>query len=423
MPNAVFPKPGSSRKQITSDYSTLQHQITVMGTRLEKLERSQVAATQSLAELPDLYDRVEDMSFKIEELESALLKATSGTILTDKDQQVVIQARDNNINACPIMYSIMAISNEDTSVLPDPVQKPNNGGPQWWVATGIPDELALRPDFTISWSKNKAWHKKLLDKVRSDGHNLYPSCTQAVIDGLSDKDMYQRVSRTTFKHLKEKYQLQGKSDHEKTIDKQFKRREGRKKTKSTKRTAVRNQYPNLAHHRYDFIFHPAFQSTDCSTKFTSASDGGAADSDADGAITIRRLKSWHPAHRDTEYANLVDDIDAREKAHAKANKPKAKGKKSGGNQYIMVRARTKLRPTRTIPRLEDGPKMLASFINEAWLAELPQESWTVLAEFVAGSDDDGYESEWEVLPRWEPLSRKGKNRDVGARPVMAGEND
>lgn len=72
-----------------------------MSTHLEKLERSQVAATQSLAELPDLYDRVEDMSFKIEELESALLKATSGTTLMDKDQQVVIQARDTNTNVCP----------------------------------------------------------------------------------------------------------------------------------------------------------------------------------------------------------------------------------------------------------------------------------------------------------------------------------
>lgn len=97
-----------------------------------------------------------------------------------------------------VMYSIMTISNEDTSVLPDPVQKPNNGGPQWWVATGIPDELALRPDLTISWTKNKAWHKKFLDKVRSDGQNLYLSCTQAVIDGLGDKNMYQRASRTTF---------------------------------------------------------------------------------------------------------------------------------------------------------------------------------------------------------------------------------
>ncbi|KAJ6605287.1 hypothetical protein DFH09DRAFT_1422275 [Mycena vulgaris] len=262
-----------------------------MSTHLEKLERSQVAATQSLAELPDLYDRVEDMSFKIEELESALLKATSGTTLMDKDQQVVIQARDTNTNSMlhAVMYSIMTISNEDTSVLPDPVQKPNNGGPQWWVATGIPDELALRPDLTISWTKNKAWHKKFLDKVRSDGHNLYLSCTQAVIDGLA-------CQSNDIQYLKEKYQLQGKSDHEKTIDKQFKRREGRKMTKSTKRTAVRSQYPNLAHQRYDFIFHPAFQSTDCSTKFTSASDGDATESDADGATTIESLRSSHRRH-------------------------------------------------------------------------------------------------------------------------------
>lgn len=143
-------------------------------------------------------------------------------------------------------------------------------------------------------------------------------CSKEVIAGLDDKDILQRGSRTTFKHLKEKFQTQSKSEREKNLDKQFKRRDGRKKTvccwifharcsteifkfasqKSVVRTAVRDQYPNLQHARYDFIFHPAWQSTDCSTDITSASDGDSLD-DGEGP-KFKKLKSWPPDYRDAD---------------------------------------------------------------------------------------------------------------------------
>lgn len=128
-----------------------------------------------------------------------------------------------------VFYSLMAIGNHDTSLLPEPTFK-SNGDSVFWVTTEIPDEKALRPNWAVSWTKNKAWHPKFILKVRSAGHSLYPSCSEAVIAGLSEKDILQRGGRTTYKHLKEKYQIQKKSDREKDMDKQLKRQDGRKKT-------------------------------------------------------------------------------------------------------------------------------------------------------------------------------------------------
>ncbi|KAJ7702082.1 hypothetical protein B0H14DRAFT_2648158 [Mycena olivaceomarginata] len=137
--------------------------------------------------------------------------------------------------------------------------------------------------------QSRASHPDLVRKVRADGNTLYPSCSKEVIAGLTDQDILQRANRTTFKHSKEKFQAQGRSDREKKID-LLKRREGRKTTKAVGRSAVRDQYPTLKDKKYDFIFHPVFQSTDCSTNVTSNSDG--TDSlDNDSGPKIRTLKS------------------------------------------------------------------------------------------------------------------------------------
>lgn len=107
IPSAVFPKPSTNpRRHQTSENSALKNQLDLMTARLNKIERVSLAATTALEELPDLYNRIEDMDLRIAELESALLKATSGTILTDKDQQVVLHARDNNINVRSIPFMI-----------------------------------------------------------------------------------------------------------------------------------------------------------------------------------------------------------------------------------------------------------------------------------------------------------------------------
>ncbi|KAJ7453728.1 hypothetical protein FB451DRAFT_1408613 [Mycena latifolia] len=384
----------------------MKNQMDSIAARLDKLELAAAVTTKSLTELPVLYDSVEDLYMKIEELESALLAATSGQILTDKDQQVVLQARDNNINSMlrAVMYSLMGLTSADSSLLPDPVDKPNHGGRQFWVPSGIPDELVLRPDFTNSWTKNN-WHKAFVDKVRQDGHTLYPSCSKEVISGLSEKDILQRGSRTTFKHLKEKYSAQGKSAKEKELERKFKRRDVRKKTKSILRSAVREEYPELKAPQYDFVFDPAWQSTDCSTDLTSDSDGGDS-LDDDDSPKIKKLKSWPPDYREDAFLELVDDIHIRSTRRVAAQKKKPR--KTTGNQYVMVRAKKKTRPALSIPRLDGGPKMLSCFIKEAWADELSEGSRAMMAPFVYGSDDDGYKSEWEEFPHWEKVEKVTK---------------
>ncbi|KAJ7728160.1 hypothetical protein DFH07DRAFT_954537 [Mycena maculata] len=405
IPSTVFPKT-TSRKTAVSENSALRNQVDSLSTRVNKLEHMLLNTTKTLAELPDLYDRFEDMSIQVTELQSALLAATSGKILSDKDQQTVIHARDNNINSMlrAVLYSMMAISHQDTSVLPDPVFK-SNGDPDFWVSTDIPDERVLRPQFTLSWTKNKPWHSDFVKKVRKDGHALYPSCSAEVIAGLEEKDILFRGNRTTFKHLKEKYQNQGRSDAEKVREKKFKRRDGRRTKKSKDRTAVRHHYPGLAGPEYDFVFHPAWQSTDCSTDQTS--DSEPDDLEDDDTTKVRKLKSWPPSHRDNKYLDLVDDIDLRAKAHANTQADK---KKKSTKQYIMVRAKSKLRPAMSIPRLDEGPKMLSCFINEAWLDQLKPDARSGLDKFVYGSEDEGYVPEWEEFPQWEKFDKKGKKK-------------
>ncbi|KAJ6487496.1 hypothetical protein C8R47DRAFT_1216268 [Mycena vitilis] len=462
-----FPNPSRSRKALVSGNSSMQNSIDHLVARVDKLERAGQKAGQVFAELPQLYDRVEDLTLKVEELESALLAATSNQILSDKDQQIVVRTRDNNINVHffpqffdlpdrlttseqsmlrAVMYSLMGISDQDTSVLPDPVFKESDPSKSdFWVPTGIPDELALRPNFAVSWTKNKPWHQKFVAKVRGDGNTLYPSCSKEVIAGLTDKDVLQRGSRTTFKHLKEKYLTQGKTSVERKIDLQMKRRDGRRKMKAAARSDVRDQYPELQDARYNFVFHPACQSTDCSTDVTSDSNG--SDSlDEDSGPKIKKLKSWPPDHRDTggkdrriqchtnccvddlaadptaskfgcvelcprcdsEYVKLVDDIDARAKAFAAQTK---KSKKKSTPGYVVVRAQTKKRQTDSIPRNEDAPKLISSFIDEDWLKAQPFSRRRVMQQFVFGSDDEGYASDWEVFPTWERFDKKGKGKE------------
>ncbi|KAJ7629629.1 hypothetical protein DFH06DRAFT_1338048 [Mycena polygramma] len=405
-----FPNPSRSRKALVSGNSSMQNSIDHLVAHVDKLERAGQKAGQVFAELPQLYDRVEDLTLKVEELESALLAATSNQILSDKDQQIVVRTRDNNINSMlrAVMYSLMGISDQDTSVLPDPVFKESDPSKSdFWVPTGIPDELALRPNFTVSWTKNKPWHTKFVAKVRGDGNTLYPSCSKEVIAGLTDKDVLQRGSRTTFKHLKEKYLAQGKSSVERNINLQMKRQDGRKKTKAAARSAVRDQYPELQDARYDFVFHPACQSTDCSTDLTSDSNGNDS-LDEDSGPKIKKLKSWPPDHRDSEYVKLVDDIDARAKAFAAQTK---KTKKKSTPGYVVVRAQTKRRQTDSIPRNEDGPKLISSFIDEDWLKAQPFSRRRVMEKFVFGSDDEGYASDLEVFPTWEKFDKKGKGKE------------
>ncbi|KAJ7830465.1 hypothetical protein B0H13DRAFT_2433606 [Mycena leptocephala] len=155
-----------------------------------------------------MYDRIEDMNLKIENLESALLASTSGQILSDKDQQVVIQARNNNINSMlrAVMYSLMAISNQDTSVLPDPIFKNSGGASVFWVPTGIPDEEALRSNFNVSWTKNKPWHSQFLPKSTGQG---YFDRDQNYLDLIDDIDVRSKsfaTSEKTSKKTSKKYE-------------------------------------------------------------------------------------------------------------------------------------------------------------------------------------------------------------------------
>ncbi|KAJ7025681.1 hypothetical protein C8F04DRAFT_1268974 [Mycena alexandri] len=301
-----------------------------------------------------------------------------------------------------VMYSLMAISNEDTSILPDPVFD-TKGKSVYWVPTSIPDERALRPNFDVAWSKNNSWHAKFISKVRSNGSSLYPSCKQDVIDGLTDKDILQRGSRTTYKHLKEKFAKQGQSTETKEMDKRLKRWSTRKTKKAKERKAVRSQYPTLQDPRFDFIFDPVNQSTDYSSDITSNSDGGSLDDSGDEARKIRKLKSWPPEHRDENYNRLLDDITARVQAATKPSKTK-----KNSTHYIMVRAKTKTKPAKSIPCPVAGPKSLACFIDEAWLEAQPKEFQKHMEEFVFGPEDEGYESSWEDFPEWEKFDRKGK---------------
>ena len=107
-----------------------------------------------------------------------------------------------------VMIEMMGIESADR--LPDNPNPEVKGKDRFWVA-GIADERLLRPDFSAPWSKNILWHKDLWKEIQKRGSKLVPACTKAMIVGLGEAGMLRLAGRTTFKHLKERYIKEHKS--------------------------------------------------------------------------------------------------------------------------------------------------------------------------------------------------------------------
>ena len=96
--------------------------------------------------------------------------------------------------------------------LPECLSSDNKGEARYWET--IDDERLLRPDFLSSWSKNAYWHKVLWKEIVKRGPRLVPACTALVIETMGETAMLKLIGRTTWKHMKERYTLEHKSEGE-----------------------------------------------------------------------------------------------------------------------------------------------------------------------------------------------------------------
>ena len=109
-----------------------------------------------------------------------------------------------------VIFEMMGTESSDN--LPECLSSDNKGEARYWET--IDDERLLRPDFLSSWSKNAYWHKALWKEIVKRGPRLVPACTALVIETMGETAMLKLIGRTTWKHMKERYTLERKSEGE-----------------------------------------------------------------------------------------------------------------------------------------------------------------------------------------------------------------
>lgn len=132
-----------------------------------------------------------------------------------------------------VLVAMMGIESSDN--LPECLSNDKKGESRYWDSeTGIAGERILRPDFMSAWSKNTFWHKELWTEIVKRGPHLVPTCTASIIDGMGETAMLKLAGRTTWKHMKERYILEHKSELELELIKAQKQAAARKSKVSVK---------------------------------------------------------------------------------------------------------------------------------------------------------------------------------------------
>ena len=109
-----------------------------------------------------------------------------------------------------VLMEMMGIDGSDK--LPDCLSNDKKGEARYWQT--VNNERLLRPDFLSTWSKNTFWHKALWMEIVKRGPRVVPACTASIINGMGEVAMLKLAGRITWKHMKERYTLERKSEGE-----------------------------------------------------------------------------------------------------------------------------------------------------------------------------------------------------------------
>ncbi|KAF7304949.1 hypothetical protein MKEN_01209300 [Mycena kentingensis (nom. inval.)] len=376
-----------------SQLSSIVSALDTLKQRVTDLERSNAAHQESIDERVKEYDAlkltVEALDERLGILEGAVSKLSEGRELGEKEQQAVdeIKIRDNALNAMlrAVYSNLMGIDDGDDTQLPEPYAI--NGKTVFWRRTENNAQV-LNPDFTKSWTLNKPWHAKILEKVKSDGHRLHPACPQSSIDAYSDKRLMEAI-RDRYKNLQSRYKQQQLPSEEQEEKKRKKTLTTRKTKKLGRRNEARNHHPELRKPMYDFMFDLANQSTD----HTSIASGSASEREA-------KKVRYSAEHRGDEWNNTLDALD-----DTFADMQVAEGKKNLWKEYKRVPG--VVLTSDMLPTLKGDRKYIAAFLNEGWVERLEEDKKAALAKMLYGmaegkqrdeDEEDGYDADAEIVP-------------------------
>jgi hypothetical protein len=123
-----------------------------------------------------------------------------------------------------VLMEMMGIDSSDK--LPNCLSNDKKGEARYWQT--VDNERLLRPDFLSAWSKNTYWHKALWTEIVKRGPRVVPACTASMINGMGEVAMLKLAGRITWKHMKERYTLERKSEGELELIKAQKQAAARK---------------------------------------------------------------------------------------------------------------------------------------------------------------------------------------------------
>ncbi|KAI0740485.1 hypothetical protein C8Q76DRAFT_790933 [Earliella scabrosa] len=384
-------------EQEQSDRRSMKKRITALEKGVEDVNNAlqqETHAREALeGELVTMNERLEAIESYLESTSREAVSRATGEQNeneAEKKRESGKKKRANTLQSAvrSCLYNFMGL--ESGAALPDPLDKG-----QYWLTVqhdvgngndeddGKLTRRVLRPDWRRPWSDNKhSWLTNIILRIQSRGTDYQNLLSKDEIAKLSHADIADAVA-AVFDGMVRKYTLDHKGDDGKAKkDKATKAKILQRKTKkSESRENVRPRVPRARGRRYDYLFLPAYQSTDESEweevpvaipaavdPHTDDEAPGASTSGA-VAVTRRRVLVAHPgAWRQDSDNEIAAELDA------EVAKGRQESEQKGGRGTThKPRRRGVPRPTDkselpSMNRRKNKTRIPRSAVNAAWLA-------------------------------------------------------
>ncbi|THH04306.1 hypothetical protein EW146_g10210 [Bondarzewia mesenterica] len=411
-----------TKKQCVDAMSELHHKYEKQQEEIRRLHavrkameveltRKDERAHQLEGTINGLMEEVHELETKVDELTGDLSLVTRRVLVLENHQEASAQGvlestvaveseSKRDLMLCistssairAVIYNMMDVKIGDA--LLEPVKSSSGGAASFWITSDEPEDdggQLLRPNWDLSWTKNKPWHSQFMKKFRKEAQNLVPSLPPGFVDKYSDTDIKKRCGLTVFKNLKMKWKSQNAPEEDQQL-----------KLKRDRRDTRKADYQDA---QYDFMFHKNWQSTDESscesdTDVLVGEDMENSDNEGEDSTGLKGREGakdaqphWHSRPHDwwlALYTNTRNQLRECADAHLKALQNK---KRKGSKLYTIH----KVGKRRTLHSLPHGPMSTPHWaIDDKWIEENPEEEAFVTDEWTGG--DDEVENREELMP-------------------------
>ncbi|KAI0309524.1 hypothetical protein OF83DRAFT_1089013 [Amylostereum chailletii] len=302
----------------------------------------------------------------------------------------------------------------------DPYPDPLEGAREYWLETrsdkGAVVGHLLRPKWHVDWDEaNATWWSDLYDKIKNDGAKIWPP-SAGVLKDKSEAQIRDVFRSTTLKNAKNNYKNAKKRTTERNRIDRSNKQKGRKNTKSAQLSTLR---PTLGQDwqdsTLDFVFHPAWQSSDESGTDSSSDE---SDKDLDNGDSDKRCDNMARTFLDIAHHHDLSTInrDSYPMVYRRRTQEwcssalvtrkdllhgllyeknmKVDGKKVGRKKLTTPRVKGKFRRCEKLP-FSAGVQMPAWAVSDVWVVKHDEERDRMTERDGAKSPEggsDGYDS-------------------------------